>query len=281
MTIDVEEKILTLEQKNIEYEEEIQCVKEENVSLSLKNNDLHDIITRLNIRLKELNNLVYDFSREKTQSEVVQMNRKLIRELDNVRSEKMMIEVELNKVKDILQKRKGRVSKPENRNKQNEPHSPNSFEFDRDGNVMFGDSFLIDSSNKELEERIKFLETDLNNAQDNLSSKNKEIIDLESRVEDLEAELRNCEQKKSESFEVVNSDNIQHIKGVLLKFLRNVRLSDEGNESLLNVLFSMLHLSDKEIMEIRDTRKKIPEFKPQQSKQKPEKKGGFLSKLLN
>ena len=281
MTIDVEEKILSIEQKNIEYEEEIQCVKEENASLNLKNNELQDVITRLNIRLKEMNNLLYDFSRDKAQDEVVQMNRKLIRELDSVKSEKMMIEIELNKVKDMLQMRKGRVSRPENRNKLNDPNSPNSFEFDRNGNEIFGDSFLIDSSNKELEEKIKFLESDLKGAQDTIGTKNKEIIDLESRIEDLETDLRNSEQKKSESFEMVNNDNIQHIKGVLLKFLRNVKLSDEGNESLLNVLFSMLHLSDKEIMEIRDTRKKLAEAKTLPNKQKQEKKGGFLSKLLN
>ena len=281
MTIDVEEKILSLEQKNIEYEEEIQCIKEDNISLNLKNNELQDAITRLNIRIKELNNLVYDFSRDKAQDEVVEMNRKLIRELDNIKSEKMMIEIELNKVKDILQKRKGRTSKPENKNRHNDPNSPYSFEFDGEGNEIFGDSFLIDSGNKELEEKINNLEDELKWAQNNIQNKNKEIIDLESKIEELEADLRNSEQKKSESFEMVNNDNIQHIKGVLLKFLRNVHMSDDGNESLLTVLFSMLHLSDKEITEIKDSRKKLTETKSQITKPKQEKKGGFLSRMLN
>ena len=78
---------------------------------------------------------------------------------------------------------------------------------------------------------------------------------------------------------MVNNDNIQHIKGVLLKFLRNIRMSDEGNESLLTVLFSMLHLSDKEVVEIKESRKKLSDYKPSVVKQ--EKRGGFFTRMLN
>lgn len=56
---------------------------------------------------------------------------------------------------------------------------------------------------------------------------------------------------------MVNNENIKHIKEVLLKYLKGVPFTEDNNELLLTVIFSMLHLSDSETKEIRETRKKL------------------------
>ena len=47
------------------------------------------------------------------------------------------------------------------------------------------------------------------------------------------------------------------MKGVLLKYLKNTQLSDAKNEALLEVVFSMLHLSEGDKKDIKQAREKI------------------------
>jgi hypothetical protein len=55
MTTETEERIRELENKNIEFEDELQSMREENVMIILKNKELLEYINLLNIRLKEMN----------------------------------------------------------------------------------------------------------------------------------------------------------------------------------------------------------------------------------
>lgn len=201
MTSEIENKIREVENKNLEYENEIQSLREELSSSTLKNNELLDIISRLNIRLKEQNNLVYDFSRDKAQDEIMNMNKSLVREIDKAKSEKMMAEVELNKLKDIVYKMKLRASKTKSLRENDAANSPMSFEFDGD-NEVFGDSFLIDQSNKELEEKIrqyeekaKAIEVQKSSLERTVEMKNKQISELEAQLEELEVDLKAANQK--------------------------------------------------------------------------------------
>lgn len=201
MTSEIENKIREVENKNLEYENEIQSLREELSSSTLKNNEHLDIISRLNIRLKEQNNLVYDFSRDKAQDEIMNMNKSLVREIDKAKSEKMMAEVELNKLKDIVYKMKLRASKTKSLRENDAANSPMSFEFDGD-NEVFGDSFLIDQSNKELEEKIrqyeekaKASEVQKSSLERTVEMKNKQISELEAQLEELEVDLKAANQK--------------------------------------------------------------------------------------
>ena len=70
------------------------------MNLQIKNKELMIYINLLNIRLKEMNQLVYDFSRDKSQDEIIQQNANLIRDIDKIKSDKMMLEAEIKKYKD-------------------------------------------------------------------------------------------------------------------------------------------------------------------------------------
>lgn len=50
------------------------------------------------------------------------------------------------------------------------------------------------------------------------------------------------------------SNSAAHVKDILLKYLWNTPFSEPWNESLLEVVFSILHISDKEKQEIKEAR---------------------------
>lgn len=280
MTTETEERLRELENKNIEFEDEIQSLQEENSMLINKNKELLEIINLLNIRLKEMNALVYDFSRDKPQEEIMKTNADLIRELDKLKSNKMEIENELQKLKEAIEKRKMRTSKPEHKKDINYPNSPQSFDFDGDDNEIFGESFVIDSSNKELEERLRNVEEELRAAHQTIEIKEKNIAEMQETIEEMEIAVKSStvDMKKSESFEMMNSETLKGIKGTLLQFLKKVPPTDKNNELLLNVLLDMLHMKQGEIREIDEIRKKL------NSKDTPVKKkqssGGLFSRIL-
>jgi len=180
----------------------------------------------------------------------------------------MIVEVELNKLKEIFDKRK-RHSRPENKNK-DRPSSPNSFLFDDENNEVFGDSFLIDTTNKELEAKIANLENEQKTLQQIIKDKQEEINGLRATIYEYEGGSgKLSEPKKSESFEFMNSDNIKHIRDVLFKFLKKVPYSDPSNEALLEIVFSMLYMKENEITEIKESRDIISGIK---KKEKPKEK---------
>lgn len=274
MTVETEERLRELENKNIEFEDEIQSLTEENNSLNIKNKELLVVINALNTRLKEINNLVYDFSRDKPNEEVLKTNADLIRQIDQVKSDKMMVEQDLKKLKEALEKHNIRPSRPETKNIEY-PNSPTSFVFDGEDNEIFGESFIIDSSNKELEEKIKNLEEELRAAQSTIQQKNETIVELETKLEEMEQEQKVPNEPKSSSFEMMNNDNIKHIKEVLIKFLKNMPRSSKDNEMLLDIVFSMLHMQESEIKEIRLARQKITPPDPP-----AKKKSGLFGRMM-
>jgi len=276
MTTETSERLRELENKNIEYEDEIQSLNEENNMINYKNKELLEIINLLNIRLKELNRLVYDFSRDKPQDETMKTNAELINQIDGVKEEKMMIETELNKLKVAIEKHKIRTSRPEAKKDFDYPNSPASFDFDGEDNEIFGESFVIDSSNKEFEEKYRILQDEMKEAQDTLEDKDNEIKYLTSQIFEFEKSLKSgqLDLKKSESFEIMNSDTIGSIKGVLIQFLSSVPISDKTNESLLDVLFDMLHITHQETIKIKEARKKLV------NSDTPKKKNGFFSRMI-
>jgi flagellar motility protein MotE (MotC chaperone) len=278
MTTETEERLRELENKNIEFEDELQSMREENAMVIIKNKELLEYINLLNIRLREINNLVYDYSRDKPHEEVMKINADLIREIDSVKSEKMMIEIELTKIKDAIERRKLRSSKPETKKDVEYPNSPASFDFDGEDNEIFGESFVIDSNNKELEQKLYNIEEDLIAAKDTIDQKNKNIIDLQEQIEDLESMKRSksIDVKKSESFEMMNSDTIKNIKGTLLQFLKNVPPTEKNNEVLLNVIFDMLYMTTNEIKEMKEIRAKFKQIDTPKKK----KTGGIFGRML-
>lgn len=278
MTAETEERLRELENKNIEFEDEIQCLTEENITINAKNKELLEIINKLNTRLMELNKLIYDFSRDRPQEEVMKVNAQLIREVDKIKSDKMMVEAELHKLKEALEKLKIRPSRPEKKGL-DYPNSPASFHFDEEDNEIFGESFVIDSNNKELEEKLRKVEEELQASQQMIDDKNRNIAELEEHIERLETAPKpsELEGRKSESFEMMNNDNIRHIRDVLLKFLRNVPPSDKSNEALLDVVFDMLHMKHEEVRDIKESRNKL---KGVETPNKKKKGGNIFSRML-
>ncbi|CAI2380107.1 unnamed protein product [Moneuplotes crassus] len=276
LTAETEDRLRELENKNLEFEQEIQSLHEENVAFNSKNTELLCYINVLNIRIKELNGLIYDFSRDKTNEEILNRNAALIAKIDKIKQENMETEVELEKLKTAIERRKIRLSRPSKLDAKKEfegRQSQESFHFDAD-NDIFSDSFIIDSNNKELEDKCKQIEEELNAANDLITQKNKQIVELEGVVEKLESDIEN--KKKSESFEVMNSDSLKHIKGTLIQFLRNVPFTEKNNEILLNVVFDMLYMTSKEIKDIKEARNKL-----QKSDTPKKKKGsGLFSRLI-
>jgi len=49
-----------------------------------------------------------------------------------------------------------------------------------------------------------------------------------------------------------SSNSAAHVKDVLLKYLRNTPFSEPRNEALLEVVFSILHITDQEKQDIRE-----------------------------
>jgi len=171
-----------LENKNIEFEQEIQSLQEDNNMISIKNKELLLIINLLNIRLREINRQLFDFSRDKPHEEILNANACLINEIDKVKEERMMVEVELAKLKGAIEKRKSRLSRPSKPEKGKGfdcPNSPEFFNFDGEENDVFGDSFIIDSNNKELEDKCRQVEEELNAARETIIHKNRNIVELE------------------------------------------------------------------------------------------------------
>lgn len=54
-----------------------------------------------------------------------------------------------------------------------------------------------------------------------------------------------------------NSSTVLHIKDVLMKYLSKTVISEPSNEKLLEVIFSMLHISDEEKKNILVMRERI------------------------
>lgn len=78
-----------------------------------------------------------------------------------------------------------------------------------------------------------------------------DIPSLKTKVEQLEKQLQGYwDGWKSDSFEMFSSNSAAHVKDVLLKYLWNTPLSEPWNEALLEVVFSILHITDSEKQEI-------------------------------
>lgn len=228
-----------------------------------------------------MNALVYDFSRDRSHEEMFKTNADLITELDKVKNHKMMVDAELKKFKEAVEKRKIRTSRPDTKKEFDYPNSPASFDFEGDENEIFGESFVIDSSNKELEERLRNIEEELRQAKQDIESKDKNIVELKETIEELESVPKSAsiDMRKSESFEMMNNDTIQNIKATLLQFLKNVPPTDKNNELLLSVIFDMLHMNAKELQDVKESRAKFAS-KDTPQKKKQSSKGGLFSKLL-
>ena len=219
LTAETSDHIRGLELKNIEYESEIQSLSEENSSLQIKNQELMIYINLLNIRLKEMNQLVYDFSRDKPQNEILIQNADLIRDIDKIKSDKMMLEAEIRKYKDAVERQKLRKSKPDRLNNV-DPDEPGSF-LSVDGKDLFSDSFLNDND-KQLKENIEILEKQVQEYKQIVSQKQQEIEKLKNEVEELETVIaqKNPERTKTDiSFDFINHKDVHHIKDLLRKFL--------------------------------------------------------------
>ena len=188
----------------------------------------------------------------------------------------MMKESELNKLKDAIRKMKNRASrpsKPDGANWPEDPKSPGSFHLDDIDADMFWESFIIDTGNKELEERLEKLEEELKAAHDMNNEKNKEIVVLQEQIDKLEDQAK---QGFKESFEFMNSENLKHIKGTLIQYLKNVPFTVKSNETLLDVVFDMLYMTKEEIREIREARSLLKKVTT------PKKKStGIFSRMLN
>jgi hypothetical protein len=82
---------------------------------------------------------------------------------------------------------------------------------------------------------------------------------MKRKIENLERQLgqANTNGRKSDSFEMYNNSTLAHIKDILLKYLSKTVLSDAPNEKLLEVIFSMLHISEEEKRHISIARERI------------------------
>lgn len=205
-----------LEERNNELEDENLILSEEHKITMSINKEFYLFLNKLHSKIREMNSIIYEGV--KIQSDAQFDYEELSQNLSKVKEFKTSIESDLNKLSHAVEKFRVRKSKPE---KMDHPNSPASFDFDGDDNEIFGESFVIDSNNKELEEKLAKVEEELKQTLNQIEEKDKTIEDLKTQVEELEKGGRSStlDMKKSESFEMMNSESISHIKNVLIQFL--------------------------------------------------------------
>ena len=129
--------------------------------------------------------------------------------------------------------------------------------------------------NELLRNKIKNLEIELMNIQNknniileqNKQLKN-EIIELEARLSSRGSLTFEGETSKGKS------KDIDHVKDILVKFLKETPITNKGNEQLLLIVFSMLYLTKPQMDEIQKSRKQTSaEFEAEIMKKN--KKGMF------
>ena len=101
----------------------------------------------------------------------------------------------------------------------------------------------------------------------------KEIVELESRM-GSRGSLPSEGEGTSNKYK-----DIDHVKDILIKFLKETPITSEGNEQLLFLVFSMLYMTKNQIDEIQQSRKDIT-IAIQEELSKKKKKGGVFGGLF-
>jgi chaperonin cofactor prefoldin len=205
-----------LEARNNELEDENLILSEEHKITMSINKEFYLFLSKSHSKIREMNSIIYEGCKNQPDEQFEYED--LAQNLSKVKEFKTSIENDLNKISRAVEKFRFRKSKPE---KLDHPNSPASFDFEGDDNEIFGESFVIDSNNKELEEKLDKVEKELKLALEQIDDRDKTIEDLKTQIEELEKGGRSSalDMKKSESFEMMNSESISHIKNVLIQFL--------------------------------------------------------------
>lgn len=103
---------------------------------------------------------------------------------------------------------------------------------------------------------------------------------LKNEIKELEARLssRGSLPSEGESSSAKVKD-IDHVKDILLKFLKETPITSESNEQLLMIVFSMLYMTKSQIDDIQRARKEITAI-IQDDMLKKKKKGGVFGGLF-
>lgn len=99
----------------------------------------------------------------------------------------------------------------------------------------------------------------------------KEIMELEARSQSRGSIPSDEGSSKSK--------DIDHVKDILLKFLKETPMTNESNEQLLMIVFSMLYMTKSQIDEIQKSRKDISAIMLEEIGKK-KKKGGVFGGLF-
>lgn len=104
--------------------------------------------------------------------------------------------------------------------------------------------------NKELDELLQ----EKGQLSDRLNETLDEYNAMATKNEELTSSLQSL-QKEKDNIKQDAEENLMHIKGTLITFLQHTPYTDQANEAILSVVYSMLNFEQSEIQQIEATRK--------------------------
>lgn len=254
---EVEQKLYQYDIQIIEDEDEIKNLSEninqqklEINALKLKNLQLSKRLEEMNVLLRERNDAIGG------EEQLVEKTMKLEQELERKNEE-----IESLKNSSIVGKADFLS--------QREDHSSREVEQDRDASYKEFDardyepnelsqprSGEIRSENDTLRRKLKEMEAEMMDIQNRNNLIMTQNHKLKEEVHELEAKVMS---RTSLNFEdetgKTSVKDIEHLKDILMKFLKEVPLTNKSNEQLLHIVFSMLYINKPQMDEIHQARK--------------------------
>ncbi|CAI2373088.1 unnamed protein product [Moneuplotes crassus] len=265
---EAEEKLQEYDIKIIEYEDDINNLQENMQNSKLEINDLQISNRKLAKRVEELNSIIGNISHgtnetvenflknyQKT-NDLMYKNKELMEELSNKNDEIESLKNSSAPGKDFLSEKEEYKSNA-SREGSSRP------EFDVQDLSLGGSNKnrTIDKSDDTFDLRSKVSKLE----EDNLDLKKLNNIimgqnqKLKDEIKELDAQkFNNTNINDSKETEPEKGEKeIEHIKDILIKFLKETPLTNKNNEMLLLTVFSMLYLNKLQIDEIQQCRRLI------------------------
>ena len=262
---DVEQKLHDYDLKIIEYEDDITYLNENLQEVKLEVNDLQLKNQKSQKRIEELNAIIANISRGtnetvenflksyKKTNELIYKNQAL---QDEVEAKNEEIESLKNSSivgrGDLGSLHEEDKSEGTGKNSHREYESP-EIDFKGTAETRF---IELKQENELLRSKIRGLEEDIMDIQNRNNLIMTQNQNLKNEVKELEAKLAS---RTSLTFEEETTKksgkDIEHVKDILVKFLKETPITSKSNEQLLMIVLSMLYLNKPQMDEIHQSRK--------------------------
>lgn len=262
---DVEQKLHDYDLKIIEYEDDITYLNENLQEVKLEVNDLQLKNQKSQKRIEELNAIIANISRGtnetvenflksyKKTNELIYKNQAL---QDEVEAKNEEIESLKNSSivgrGDLGSLHEEDKSEGTGKNSHREYESP-EIDFKGTAETRF---IELKQENELLRSKIRSLEEDIMDIQNRNNLIMTQNQNLKNEVKELEAKLAS---RTSLTFEEETTKksgkDIEHVKDILVKFLKETPITSKSNEQLLMIVLSMLYLNKPQMDEIHQSRK--------------------------